>query len=113
MQHGVPAGADGHGERVGDGVVDREELQSPRADGEFVAFAHPAQVRLDAVLVELGRDQSERQPRPEDRDVLALAQQVGQRADVVLVPVGEHDRVDLVESVGVVGPVGQRDVDAR
>ena len=78
----------------------------------LLALADRAQVGLDAVLVELGRDQRQGQPRAEDGDVAALAQQVGQRADVVLVAVGQHDGVDVVEPVAEGRPVGQRDVDA-
>ena len=41
-----------------------------------------------------------------------LAQQVGQRADVVLVSVSEHDRVDVGEAVAEVRPVRQGEVHA-
>ena len=41
-----------------------------------------------------------------------LAQQVGHGADVVLVAVGEHDAVDVVEAVPDVVEVGQDQVDA-
>ena len=41
-----------------------------------------------------------------------LAQQVRQRADVVLVAVRQHDGVDVVEAIGEVRPVRQGDVDA-
>ena len=36
-----------------------------------------------------------------------FAQQVGQRADVVLMSVSEHDRVDVGEAVAEVRPVRQ------
>jgi hypothetical protein len=41
-----------------------------------------------------------------------LAQDPRQAADVVLVAVGEHDRVDLVAAVEQVGEVGDDEVDA-
>ena len=43
----------------------------------------------------------------------ALAQQVGHGADVVLVAVGQHQRVDVVEAVPDRVEVGQDQVDAR
>ena len=43
----------------------------------------------------------------------ALAQQVGHGADVVLVAVGQHERVDVVEAVPDRVEVGQDQVDAR
>ena len=51
------------------------------------------------------------EPRADQRDVGPFAQQVGQRADVVLVAVGQHDGVDVGQPLAVVGPVGQRQVD--
>ncbi len=55
---------------------------------------HLEGVGLDPVLLQLGLDQRQGEPRAEQRDVRLLAQQVGHGADVVLVAVGEHDGVD-------------------
>ena len=52
--------------------------------------------RREAVLVELRLDQPERQLRRDHLVAVDLAQQVRQPADVVLVPVREHDRVDAL-----------------
>ena len=113
VQDGLLPGADRDRQRVGDGVVDREELQPPRPDVGQLALAHLPQVGVvHAVLVELRGDQREGEPRSVDRDVGPLAQQVRQRADVVLVPVRQDDGIDLAEPIGVVRPVRQRDVDA-
>ena len=65
------------------------------------------------MLLELLLDQRQRQPGADDRDVGALAQQVGHAADVVLVAVGEDDADDLVEAVPDPAEVGQDHVDAR
>ena len=70
------------------------------------------QRRVDPVLAQLGRDQGEGEPRPDQRDVAAQPQQVGDGADVVLVPVGEDDGVDVVEPVLDDPEVGQDQVDA-
>ena len=114
VQDGVPSGADRDGEGIRDRVVHREELEGPVAELDVVLLLHQSQVGvLEASLLELGLEQRKREPRAEDGDVGALAQQVGQCADVVLVAVGEHHRIDLVQTIGVVGPVGQGDVDAR
>ena len=64
------------------------------------------------MLLQLGLDQGEGQLGADQRDVGLEAQQVGHRADVVLVAVREHDRVDVVETVGDVLEVGQDQVDA-
>ena len=64
-----------------------------------------------AVLVELRVDQPEREPRRPDLVDPHLAQQVRQRADVVLVPVREHDGAHLAPVE--VAEVGQDEVDAE
>ena len=66
-----------------------------------------------AVLVELRLDEAERQPRRPDLRNLHLAHQVRERADVVLVRVGEHDRPNLPGPVAQVREVGQDEVDAE
>ena len=76
--------------------------------GRQVAQRHVAQL----VLLELRADHPDRQPAAVDRRRDAdLAEDVGQRADVVLVAVGEHDRVDVVDPLAQVGEVGQHEVD--
>ena len=77
-----------------------------------VALLHLEQVRGEPVLLALGRDEGEREPGADDRQLGPLAQQERHRADVVLVTVGEHERVDVVEPV-LDGPeVRQDQVDA-
>ena len=71
-----------------------------------------ARRRLDAVLLELGLDERERELGADERDVAAQAQQVRHGADVVLVAVREDDRLDVVEPVLDVLEVGQDQVDA-
>ena len=68
---------------------------------------------LQAVLAQLGADQRQGELGADQRDVLALAQQVRHRTDVVLVAVGQHQRVDGVEAVPDRVEVGQDQVDAR
>src|SRR5690606_37297042 len=67
----------------------------------------------DAVLLELRLDEGERERRAQDRDVGAVAQQVRDSADVVLVAVGEDEAHDPVVAPLEVREVGQDQVDAR
>ena len=91
---------DRDGQRVRDGVVDREELPLERAELLRLSLGDRQRVRLDAALGQLRLDQSEGELRADQRDVGLVRQQVGHGADVVLVAVGEHDRLDVV----AVGP---------
>ena len=63
-----------------------------------------------AVLVELGLDQAEGQPRRPDLGNRHVSHQVGQRADVVFVTVREHDCLDRVGTVAQVAEVRQDEV---
>ena len=63
-------GVHGDGERVGDRVVDRDELAVERPGDVVVAGRDLDQRRVDPVLAQLGRDQREGEPRPDQRDVL-------------------------------------------
>ena len=112
VQHGAGGGGDRHGERVRDGVVDRDELAVEDAELLALPFLHLEGVGLDAVLLELRLDERERQARADQRDVLAQPQQVRHGTDVVLVPVRQHDRLDVVEAVLDVVEVRQDQVHA-
>ena len=106
-------GLDRDRERVGDRVVDRDELELERAERLDVTLARRRTwALLEPVLLELGLDQGQRQLRTDDRDVVALAQQVGHAADVVLVAVRQHDADDVLEAVPDGAEVGQDQVDA-
>ena len=108
------AGADRDGQRVGDRVVDGDELELERTEGEPVARLDLVVDRLlEPVLAELGVEEGEGQLGADERDVAALAQEVRRGADVVLVAVGQHQRLDLVEAVSDRVEVGQDQVDAR
>ena len=63
------------------------------------------------VLVELRLDEPERQPRREIVSHAHLAQEVGQRADVILVGVREDHREHV--AVAQVAEVGEDEVDAE
>ncbi len=67
---------------------------------------------LEPVLVELGAHHRGGQRPAVDRQLAPqLAQHERQRPHVVLVPVGQHDRLDVVGPLAQVGEVGQHQID--
>ena len=113
VQHDAGTGADDHREGVGDGVVDRDELEHERPEGDRLALRDLVlRGLLEPVLAQLGAEQRQGQLGADERDVAALAQEVRRRADVVLVAVGQHQRLDGVEAVPDRVEVGQDQVDA-
>ena len=99
-------------QRVRDRVVHRDELGLERAEPLDLSLRHLQLQRLDPVLAQLRLDQRQGQPGADQRDVRSLAQQVRHPADVVLVAVGEDDRVDVVQARADVVEVRQDQVDA-
>ncbi len=67
--------------------------------------------RFDAVLAAFGCDQRQGEPRADHGDVGPQPQQERDCPDVVLVGVGQHQRLDVVEPVFDVTQVGQDQVD--
>ena len=114
VEHQAGAGADRDRQRVGDRVVDRDELEVEGAEAEPVALADLVVDGLpQPVLAQLAVEQRQGQLRADQRDVAALAQQERRGADVVLVPVGEDQRLDVVEPITDRVEVGEDQVDAR
>ena len=115
VQHGAGGGLDRHGERIWDGVVDREELQAELVElyavtlGDLVVHGGVTQ----PVFAQFTVNERQRELAAEQGDVLAAAQQVGHRANVVLVAVGEHQRDHVVEAIVEVVQAGQDQVDSR
>jgi hypothetical protein len=103
-------------DRVGDRMRDPDELgaERPQLHGPAVWIRltqlHRAQ---QSVLVELRLDQAERQAGGPDLLHACLAEQVRERADVVLVPVREQHRAYRPLAVDQVREVGQDQVDAE
>ena len=69
VQQGAARGAHGHGQRVGDRVVDRDELAVEDAELLAVPSRTPSVYGRDPVLLELGLDQRQGQRRADERDV--------------------------------------------
>lgn len=112
VDHHARGSADGDGQRVRDGVVDRDELAVEGTDAFAVPLRHLEGVRTDAVFLELGLDQGQGQLGADQRDVRLLPQEEGDAADVVLVAVGEDDALDVVEAVPDGREVRQDQVDS-
>jgi hypothetical protein len=95
------------------GHLDHLHLERARVEGlggEHVLDPHVAQL----VLVELGAHHRGGQRAAVDGwGAVELAQHERQGADVILVPVGEHDRVDVFGALAQVGEVRQHQVDAE
>src|SRR5699024_3531509 len=106
-------GPDHDGQCVRDRVVDSQELEVERTQLVRVVLLDDPRDRPDAVLLELRLDEGERERRAQDRDVAAVAQQVRDGTDVVLVAMGEDEAHDPVVAPLEVGEVGQDQVDAR
>src|SRR6478735_5296816 len=111
VQQRAGLGAHEDGERVGDRVVDGDELEVEDAELLALSLLHGHGVGPDTVLLELGLDEGEGQRGADDRDVALELEQVGHRADVVLVAVREDDGHDVVEPVGDVAEVREDEVD--
>ena len=94
---------------MGDGV----ELEAELAEGDPLPLGDGVQRAVaQAVLAQFRLDEGEGQTAAVDGDVRALAQQIGHPADVVLVPVGEHQRHHVVEAVGELVQAREDQVDA-
>ena len=106
-------GAHGHRARVGDRVGHVHELDRERAEVERVAGKQVLDLDVaQAVLVELGAGHGHGEPPAVDRrPVVELAQDPGQRAEMVLVAVGDDDRLDVGRALAQVAEVGQHEVD--
>ena len=80
-------------------MVDREELEVEGPDLAPFPFAHLDQLGALTVLLCLRRKQGQREPRAVDRHVGTQTKEERHRADVVLVTVRQHQRVNLGEPV--------------
>ena len=106
--------ADRQAVRLGDRVGQRDQLQLERAELDRAAQRHLGDLRLvqQAGLAQLLAQQEGGEGRGVDRR-LQPRPQPGDRADVVLVGVGQHDAQDVVGVLLDEGRVGQDDLDAR
>ena len=114
-QDRAEVGMQGDRPGVGDRVrhVDHLDLERARLD-PLAELEHRQRRLAQLVLLELRAHQADRQRAAVDRRRHPdLAEHVGQRSDVVLVRVGEHDRLDLVGAAAQVVEVRQHEVDSE
>ena len=93
------AGLDGHAQALRDGVADVPETQAELAEGHLGVLVHLVQLRALAVLLRLRGDERVGKSRGVDRDVRAQLEQPRDGPDVILVPVRDHEALDLVQLV--------------
>ena len=105
---------DGQGHRVRNGVVHMDGLDGKAAQLELVAGMnlHQLGAAQQIVLFQLVLDQADGQLGGVDGQV-HLLEQVGQRADVVLVAVGDDHALDLILVLHHIGEVRDDQVDAE
>ena len=95
-------------------MADTERRRGERADLDGLARIERHQrVVGELVLLDLVAEQAACQGRGVDRHAGELGQDVGQAADVVLVGVGDQERLDHVAAVLEVCDVGHDEVDAE
>ena len=100
--------------RVRDRVADpeRDDVEGP--DVDLVArLEREERVVVELVLLDLVAEQPARQRRRIDRDARELREHVRQRADVILVGMGDEERLDVGAALLEVADVGDDEVDAE
>lgn len=104
-------GFDPQSHRVGDGMINADKFHRHRAEFHDAARFHHVHGHLarQTMLLELGFHQRQRQPGAVQGKI-HLLEQIGQSADMVLMPVSEHDALDAVLVLLHIGEVGQHNV---
>src|SRR5215210_2058575 len=107
------AGADGYCDGAGNGVVYLYKLEAEAAEVLPVAGFDLAQVPLlDPELLQFAAHEPEGELGGVDGHI-ELAQEIWQRAHVVLVTVRKHDTLQLIRVFPHIGKVGEHKVDPR
>jgi hypothetical protein len=96
---------DGEGEAVEDAVRDADRVHAEGPDLDGPARRERAQVGRDTALLQALARETERQAAAVDRGGGGL-EGVGERPDVVLVPVGQDDAAQAARALGEVLEVG-------
>ena len=94
-------------------MIDGHELQVEGTVVDALVLADHPERGADAVLTQLGLNEGQGEVASHQRNVVTQAQQVGHASDVVLVPVGEDQGHDVIQTVLDGGEVGEDEIDAR
>ena len=93
------------------------EFDRERSDDQVLAGGQILQLAVaEVVLVELGTSHGDRQPAAVHGRCLAaaeLAQHPRQRTEMVLVAVGDDDRLDVLGALPQVAEIGEHEIDAE
>ena len=92
---------------------DVHKLKIERTNLQLVAPLDLNQSRIDAMLIALGFNESQREFGTDQRNIRAKLQQVRHAANMILVAVSEHQSLDLVESILDVMEVRQDQINTR
>ena len=103
---------DSNSQSVRDGVRHRNKLQVERAYLGGVLIVYHVADWLNSKLFALCLYECQGQGGAVERNIWPLAQQVRNSANVVLMAVGEHERIHLVQAWANVGEVRQNQVNA-
>ena len=114
MDHGSDRCPQGNPHCVGYRVADTERDHRERPHLDLVTGLHRQEgVVVELVLLDLVAKQAAGQGRRVDGDPRELRQDVGQAADVILVGVGDEERLDVSLALLEIGDVGHDQVDAE
>ena len=113
VQNRAGGRTDCESERIGDRVIDREEFDIELSELKAFAFLDDGGVTLDAMLAELGLEQSQGELRTVDRDAGRITQQIRHGTNVILMAVGQHHCHDIIKTIGDRREVRQDQIDTR
>ena len=99
VKNGTSARANHDSQSVGNRVVYGYELKVKGSELLATSRLHRHGEGSNPVLLELCLNQSQGEGCPNEGDVLAKPQQVGNRPDVVLVTVGQHDGDHVIKAI--------------
>ena len=101
------------GQGIRNGVGDRHELQVEGAHFELVAALDLNLRGLKMMLLALGVNEPQGQLGADQGDVRTQLEQIWHAADVVLMPMSQHQGIHLIQLVLDVAEVGQNQIHAR
>ena len=104
--------ANGQCKCIGDRVIHRQKLHAELADLHGLAFGDQIDGGRYAMLPQLAFKQRQGEAGSVDGNVLAKSKEVRKGADVILMPVREHDCLDVVEPIGDGTEIRKDEVDS-
>ncbi len=113
VNQGAGWGLDVNGQGIRDGVGDVDEFEVERTHLELVAAGDLHLGGVLAVFLALGVHKGKSQFGTNQWNIRAQLQQVRHATDVVFMAVGEHQGVNLVETVLDVAEIRQDEIDTR